>query len=100
MARQVEFLLPTTFEQWQFLRGAVLGESERTCALREFREETGLKLHKLYEDCRTELHYTVVVRDYDLERTIVYFLAEVGPGEVRLGNENHGEARWAPAQEA
>ena len=76
------------------------GESERTCALREFREETGLKLHKLYEDCRTELHYTVVVRDYDLERTIVYFLAEVGPGEVRLGNENHGEARWAPAQEA
>jgi phosphoribosylformimino-5-aminoimidazole carboxamide ribotide isomerase len=99
----VEFLLLYNlfFEQWQFPRGAVLkGESERSCALREFREETGLKVHRLPEECRTELHYTVVIRDYDLERTVVYFLAEIDPGEVRLGNENHGEARWAPAQEA
>jgi phosphoribosylformimino-5-aminoimidazole carboxamide ribotide isomerase len=99
----LEFLLLYNFffEQWQFPRGTVLkGESERACALREFREETGLKVRKLYEDCRTELHYTVVIRDYDLERTIVYFLAEVDAGEVRLGNENHGEARWVPAQEA
>jgi phosphoribosylformimino-5-aminoimidazole carboxamide ribotide isomerase len=99
----IEFLLLYNlfFEQWQFPRGAVLkGESERTCALREFREATGLKVHKVYEECRTELHYTVVIRDYDMERTIVYFLAEVEAGEVRLGNENHGEARWTPAQEA
>jgi hypothetical protein len=27
-------------------------------------------------------------------------LAEVEGGEVRLGNENHGEARWSPVQEA
>ena len=43
----VEFLLLYNlfFEQWQFPRGTVLkGESERTCALREFREETGLKV--------------------------------------------------------
>ena len=99
----VEFLLLYNlfFEQWQFPRGSVLkGESERTCALREFREETGLKVQKLHEDCRTELQYTCTVRDYALDRTIVYFLAEVEPGEVRLGNENHGEARWVAPQEA
>jgi 8-oxo-dGTP pyrophosphatase MutT (NUDIX family) len=97
-----EFLLLYNlfYEQWQFPRGAVLkGETERACALREFYDATGLKVSKVYEDCRTELHYTVVIRDYDLERTIVYFLAEVEPGEVRLGNENHGEARWVSAQE-
>jgi phosphoribosylformimino-5-aminoimidazole carboxamide ribotide isomerase len=99
----LEFLLLYNlfFEQWQFPRGHVQkGETERACALREFREATGLKVGKLHEGCRTELHYTVVIRDYDVERTIVYFLAEVEGGEVRLGNENHGEARWAPAQEA
>jgi phosphoribosylformimino-5-aminoimidazole carboxamide ribotide isomerase len=98
-----EFLLLYNlfFEQWQLPRGHVLkGETEQACALREFREATGLKVHKVHETCRTELHYTVVIRDYDVERTIVYFLAEVDGGEVRLGNENHGEARWAAAQEA
>ncbi len=102
-AGEPEFLLLYNlfYEQWQFPRGAVVkGESERACALREFAEATGLGVRKLHADCRTELHYTVVVRDYDLERTVVYFLAEAEAGEVRLGNENHGEARWAPAAEA
>jgi phosphoribosylformimino-5-aminoimidazole carboxamide ribotide isomerase len=97
-----EFLLLYNlfYEQWQFPRGAVLkGETEQACALREFHDATGLKVNRVYEDCRTELHYTVVIRDYDLERTIVYLLAEVETSEVRLGNENHGEARWASAQE-
>ena len=98
-----EFLLLYNmyYEQWQFPRGTVLkGESERACALREFTDATGLPVLALHDGCRSELHYTVVIRDYDLERTIVYFLAEVGEGEARLGNENHGEARWVGPQEA
>lgn len=98
-----EFLLLYNlfYEQWQFPRGALLkGENERAGALREFADATGLHVRALHESCRSELHYTVVIRDYDLERTIVYFLAEVDGDEVRLGNENHGEARWAGAQEA
>jgi phosphoribosylformimino-5-aminoimidazole carboxamide ribotide isomerase len=98
-----EFLLLYNlyYEQWQLPRGTVLnGESERACALREFADATGLPVLALHDACRSELHYTVIIRDYDLERTIVYFLAEVGDGEVRLGNENHGEARWVGPQEA
>ena len=98
-----EFLLLYNlfFEQWQFPRGGVCkGEDDRTCALREFDEETGLRVVRVDESCRTELHYVAQVRGYELERTIVYYLAEIGPGEVRLGNDNHGEARWVDGREA
>ena len=89
------------FEQWQFPRGGVCkNESDRACALREFDEETGLRVARVDEQCRTELHYVAQIRGYELERTIVYYLAEVSPGEVRLGNDNHGEARWVSPQEA
>jgi phosphoribosylformimino-5-aminoimidazole carboxamide ribotide isomerase len=98
-----EFLLLFNlfFEQWQFPRGGIWrGESDRECALREFAEETGLTVMRFYEECQTILEYTAVIRDHELERTIVYFLAETGPGEIHLGSENHCEARWLAADKA
>jgi phosphoribosylformimino-5-aminoimidazole carboxamide ribotide isomerase len=92
-----EFLLLFNlfFDQWQFPRGGVEpGESDLTCALREFNEETGLELRHLYEQFRTELNYTCTIRNYDIERTVVYFLAEVAQGAIHMGHENHCEARW------
>ena len=100
---QVEFLLLFNlfFEQWQFPRGSVEGEEcNQACAMREFEEETGLSVKKLYDKCRTVLEYTSLIRDYEIERRIVYYLAEVQSQEVRLGHENHCEARWMEAQEA
>lgn len=89
------------FEQWQFPRGGKhRNEGDITCARREFSEEAGLPVRKIYDACRTELHYTSVIRGFEVERTIVYYLAEIGPGEIRLGHENHCEARWVSAQEA
>ncbi len=89
------------FEQWQFPRGGRhRNEGDITCARREFSEEAGLPVRKVYDACRTELHYTSVIRGFEVERTIVYYLAEIGPGEIRLGHENHCEARWVSAQEA
>ncbi len=98
-----EFLLifDAFFEQWQLPRGGVEeGESDLTCAQREFQEETGLHIKRLIPECRTELHYTAQIRDYEIERTIIYFLAECDPGDVQLVSEDHCEARWVNAREA
>ncbi|HRW04744.1 MAG TPA: HisA/HisF-related TIM barrel protein [Caldilineaceae bacterium] len=100
---QVEFLLLFNlfFEQWQFPRGSVDGEEcNQACAMREFEEETGLVVTKMHDDCRSVLEYTTMIRDYEIERKIVYYLAEVTSNEVRLGHENHCEARWMNAEEA
>lgn len=99
----LEFLLLFNlfFDQWQFPRGGVeVGESDPACAKREFQEETGLRILRFHTDNRIELHYTANIRDYSLARTVVYFLAEIGPGEIRLGHENHCEARWVGYHDA
>lgn len=88
-------------DQWQFPRGTVRsGENDRATAVAEFGEETGLELERLHEDCRTTLNYTCFVRSYDIERTIVYYMGEVAPGEVHLSDANHCEVAWATYQEA
>jgi phosphoribosylformimino-5-aminoimidazole carboxamide ribotide isomerase len=99
----IEFLLLFNlfFEQWQFPRGGVhKAESDKACALRELAEETGLPIIKLYETCRTELSYTAIIRGYEIERTVIYFLAEVASHEIQLGHENHSEARWLSPEES
>ncbi|MBI1293982.1 NUDIX domain-containing protein [bacterium] len=88
-------------EQWQFPRGTVEeGESVLGCAKREFSLETGLPIAALHDDCVSTLHYVAHIRDYDVEREVIYYLAQVGPGEVTLGHDNHGEFYWAPIEEA
>lgn len=97
-----EFLLLFNlfFEQWQFPRGGVESdESDLACAQREFAEETGMSIRQLHEDCRTELKYTSTIRGYEIARTVIYYLAEVEPGAVQLGHENHCEARWLNPQQ-
>ncbi len=83
------------FEKWHFPRGGVEApEDLLDCAVREFTEETSLRLKQLYADCRTDLHYVKRIRHYELERTVVYFLGEAEEGEVALCHDNHCEIRW------
>ena len=92
-----EFLLLFNLfsDQWQFPRGGVEpGECNLDCAQREFTKETGLPVKQIHEDCRTVLEYTTSIRGHKIDRTILYYLAEIGPGRVEMGNENHCEARW------
>jgi len=97
-----EFLLLFNlfFEQWQFPRGGLNEhETDNQCARREFIEETGLRIRQVHEDCRVELNYTATIRDYQIERTVVYYLAEVESGEICFGDEDHCEASWVGPQE-
>lgn len=101
--RGPEFLLLFNlfFEQWQFPRGTIeRDECDMGAAIREFNEETGLEVKELHGDCRSTLEYNTSIRGYDVQRTIIYYLAEAGPGPIRLGNENHCEARWLRYEEA
>ena len=96
-AQGIEFLLLFNlfFEQWQFPRGGVeAGENDLVAALREFNEETGLPIAQLHEACRTELQYCITIRHYEIERIVVYYLAEVGSSAVQLNGEDHVDARW------
>jgi phosphoribosylformimino-5-aminoimidazole carboxamide ribotide isomerase len=89
------------FEQWQFPRGGVCpNETDLDCAQREFVEETGLTVSQLHEDCRVELNYTANIRNYQIDRTVIYYLAEVDTGEICFGDEDHCEAAWVGPQEA
>ena len=101
-ATGVEFLLLFNlfWEQWQFPRGGVeRDESDLSCAIREFQLETGLSISELHEESRSLTEYTQSVRGYDIERTIVYYLAKIGPGEIKLGHENHSEPQWLSAKD-
>ena len=89
------------FDQWQFPRGGVrCDEDDLVAAVREFGEESGLPVQRVVEAERTVLQYTTVIRNYEMRRTIVYYLAEVGAGDLRLGDEDHSEGRWVSASEA
>lgn len=100
---RLEFLLIFNlfFEQWQFPRGGVeVAESDLACARREFLEETGLRIIRLHEECHIDLYYTAKIRDYSIERTVIYYPAHVELGEIHFGHENHCEARWVSYEEA
>jgi hypothetical protein len=45
------------------------------------------------------LEYTATIRSYEIERTIVYYLAETNVQEVHLGHEDLCEARWLDVRE-
>lgn len=89
------------FEQWQFPRGGVRkGEADLTCAGREMVEETGLSVVHIHADSKITLHYISRIRDYEMERIVVYYLAEIADGPTILGDENHGEYRWLTLEQA
>ena len=103
LADGVEYLLLCNLfcEQWQFPRGGeAVAEGDEECAVRRFEAETGLPAPVLQPGFRVELNFSSAIRDYTIERTVVYYLAETGLQEIRLGSDDHCEARWSSYEEA
>lgn len=89
-------LLQSASRGWSFPKGHMeSGESEAQTALREVREETGMRV-TLQGGFRTEMHYAVPPR---FDKTVVLFLAEAS-GTPVVSRDEISAFRWASAAEA
>lgn len=78
---------------------AETGETELATALRETEEETGLTDLAPDPWFRRALRYAARRRGELTDKTVVYLLARLRSGRVRLSSE-HSEHRWLPLSEA
>jgi len=102
-AERFEYLLLYNIfcQSWQFPRGGVTrAETTPVKALQNLQAETGLDETELCRGFRCELQYTREIRDYSVQRTIVYFMAETGMDNVQVDSDVHCEIRWASYEEA
>ena len=89
-------------DYWEFPRGGMeAGESEMQTALREIREETGLKQADLrfVPGFRAAIHYWYVLKGTRRSKDAVYFLAETKNDSVMLSPEHLGFT-WAEYDDA
>ncbi len=112
----VQFLLikNAAHGHWDFPKGHIdAGEDEMQAALREAREEAGLKELKIIPDFRVTIHYEIksdliLIQDTPdpsgrysrsekmKQKEVIYFFAEMPPNtEVKLSSE-HTEYGWFP----
>ena len=95
------YLLLDYGRYWDFPKGHIeAGEDERTAALRELSEETGIADVALQDDFRHEIVYFFRPPGRGLVRkTVVFFLAEVESEDVKISHEHVGY-EWLKGEEA
>ena len=85
---------------WEFPKGHVMkGESDEEAALREVKEETGLKRLKIIKGFNCTIKYTFRRNGRLIKKTVKYFLMETRPGSIMLSDE-HIAFMWLPYEEA
>ncbi len=75
------------------------GESEIEAALREAREETGLKNLTIIDGFKESMQYFFKFKGKLYYKRVVFFLAESNTLEIKLSQE-HIDYRWLPIKEA
>ena len=79
---------------WDFPKGHVdKGETEIETALRELKEETGIKHVKIIDDFRDTISYTFLRDQKRIGKEVVFFVATTIENEVNLSNE-HADFKW------
>lgn len=86
---------------WGLPKGIInKGEKTSEAALREVFEETGIKGEILEEIGSTSYWYFSKKDNSKCRKTVTYFLMRHIGGEIIKSNEEIGEARWQPIDEA
>ena len=91
---------------WGFPKGhGEPGEDEKTTALREIEEETGLTDLQFLREARFEISYPAISKRGNLkgkriEKHAVYFVCRSNSREVRVDNDEITAYRWVSRDEA
>jgi bis(5'-nucleosidyl)-tetraphosphatase len=95
------YLLLDYGRYWDFPKGHLEeGEDDRTAALRELAEETGLTDIHLHPDFFHEIAYKFKNRSGKLvDKTVAFFLAETKSEDITISDEHVGYA-FVPFEEA
>jgi 8-oxo-dGTP pyrophosphatase MutT (NUDIX family) len=95
------FLLLDYGKHWDYAKGHVeAGEDDRTAAMRELGEETGITQAEFVEGFAREINYVFKNRRGGLIRkVVVFFVAETREEMVTLSHEHVGYV-WLPGEAA
>ena len=86
-----EYLLLDYGRHWDFPKGHVEeNESDRAAANRELLEETGIHHAGFREEFCREIVYFFRARNRVVRKTVVFFVAHVESGRVRMSREHKG----------
>lgn len=86
---------------WAFPKGhAEVGESPTQTAVRELAEETGLSVVRFLKQEPFIEEYHFKRNGVPTDKTVTYFLAEVGNEEIRLQDLELIQYQWIPIEQA
>ena len=85
---------------WDFPKGHIeKGENPESTAVREVKEETGLKDIKLVEDFKETIRYFFRYGKKNILKFVTFFLAKTKTEKVKISFEHIGY-KWLPYKEA
>ena len=99
-AETIKFLLlKYTKGYWGFARGNIEpSEDSRTAALREFKEETGLGLKKIFEGFKEISEFFYRKEGKIVHKEVTFYIGEAEEGEIKL--QEHSDYGWFNYEDA